>query len=79
MLAALGPKMLQLAAERTDGAHPYFIPVEHTAFAREQMGPEGPAASREQAVVLETDPTKAREIARTHMRTYSPCPTTRTT
>ncbi len=55
VLAALGPKMLRLAAERTDGAHPYFVPVEHTAFAREAMG-EGPWLCVEQAVVLETDP-----------------------
>jgi probable F420-dependent oxidoreductase len=41
VLAALGPKMLELAAERTQGAHPYFIPVEHTAFAREVMGDRG--------------------------------------
>ncbi len=73
VLAALGPKMLKLAAERTDGAHPYFIPVEHTAFAREQMGPDAKLYP-EQAVVLETDPTKAREIARTHMSTYLTLP-----
>ena len=36
LLAALGPRMLDLAAERTAGAHPYFVPVEHTAFARER-------------------------------------------
>ena len=62
-LAALGPKMLRLAAERTDGAHPYFIPVEHTAFAREQMGADA-RLYPEQAVVLETDADRAREIAR---------------
>ena len=72
-LAALGPKMLKLAAERTDGAHPYFIPVEHTAFAREQMGPDAKLYP-EQAVVLETDATKAREIARAHMATYLTLP-----
>lgn len=69
VLAALGPRMLRLAAERASGAHPYFVPVEHTAFAREQLG-DGPRLCPEQAVVLETDPTTAREIARTHMRTY---------
>jgi probable F420-dependent oxidoreductase len=68
-LAALGPKMLRLAADRTDGAHPYFVPVEHTAFARETMG-EGPLLLVEQAAVLETDPSKAREIARGHMSIY---------
>ena len=72
-LAALGPKMLKLAAERTDGAHPYFIPVEHTAFAREQMGPDAKLYP-EQAVVLETDAAKAREIARGHMAMYLTLP-----
>src|SRR5438552_4189382 len=38
-LAALGPKMLALAGERTAGAHTYFVPVEHTRFARERLGP----------------------------------------
>lgn len=69
VLAALGPKMLRLAAERTAGAHPYFVPVEHTAFARETMG-EGPLLCVEQAAVLETDPATAREIARGHMGIY---------
>lgn len=63
VLAALGPRMLGLAAERTLGAHPYFVPVEHTAFARRRLGP-GPVLAVEQTVVLETDPTKARRIAR---------------
>lgn len=72
-LAALGPKMLQLAAERTDGAHPYFVPVEHTAFARETMGAEALLAV-EQAVVLETDPEAARAIARGHMAMYLTLP-----
>jgi probable F420-dependent oxidoreductase len=73
VLAALGPRMLQLAAARTDGAHPYFVPVAHTAFAREQMG-AGPKLYPEQAVVLETDPIKAREIARRHMSLYLTLP-----
>ncbi|MCU0309334.1 MAG: LLM class F420-dependent oxidoreductase [Acidimicrobiales bacterium] len=73
VLAALGPKMLRLAAERTDGAHPYFVPVEHTAFARETMG-EGPLLCVEQAVVLEADPDVARRIARAHMSTYLTLP-----
>ena len=73
VLAALGPKMLALAAERTDGAHPYFIPVEHTAFAREQMGPDAKLYP-EQAAVLETDPGRAREIARGHMSMYLTLP-----
>lgn len=73
VLAALGPRMLRLAAERAAGAHPYFVPPEHTAFAREVMGP-GPLLCPEQAVVLETDPTRAREIARGHMAMYLQLP-----
>jgi probable F420-dependent oxidoreductase len=69
VLAALGPKMLKLAAERALGAHPYFVPVEHTAFAREILG-EGPMLCPEQAVVLDTDPDQARTAARLHMATY---------
>jgi probable F420-dependent oxidoreductase len=69
VLAALGPKMLKLSAERGLGAHPYFVPVEHTAVAREALG-VGPLLAPEQAVVFETDATKAREIARRHMATY---------
>lgn len=73
VLAALGPKMLKLAAERGAGAHPYFTPVEHTAFARETMG-SGALLAPELAVVLETDATKAREIARKYMTTYTRLP-----
>jgi probable F420-dependent oxidoreductase len=63
VLAALGPKMLELAAERTLGAHPYFVPVEHTAFARQRLGRE-PVLAVEQTVVLESDPSQARPVAR---------------
>jgi probable F420-dependent oxidoreductase len=73
VLAALGPKMLQLAAERAGGAHPYFVPPEHTARAREILGSDRLLAV-EQAVVLETDPAKAREIARTHTSRYLALP-----
>jgi len=73
VLAALGPKMLKLAADRCGGAHPYFIPVEHTAMARSVMGADALLAP-EQAVVFETDPTKARAIARQHMNTYTRLP-----
>lgn len=69
VIGALAPKMLALAAERTNGAHPYFVPPEHTAFARQTMG-KGPLLAPEQAAVLETDPSKARAIARGHMATY---------
>lgn len=68
-LAALGPKMLELAAARTTGAHPYLVTPRHTAEARRIMGPEALLAP-EQGVILETDPAKAREIARKFMRHY---------
>ncbi len=66
--------MLRLAAERAGGAHPYFVPPEHTARAREILGSDRLLAV-EQAVVLESDPDKAREIARVHTSRYLPCPT----
>lgn len=68
-LAALGPKMLKLAAERTLGAHPYFVPVEHTPIARAALGPDALLAP-EQAVVFSTDATEARAVARGFMKTY---------
>jgi probable F420-dependent oxidoreductase len=73
VLAALGPKMLALAAERADGAHPYNVPPEHTARAREILGPEKLLAP-EQAVVLETDPDEARRIGREHLAVYLDLP-----
>ena len=73
VLAALGPKMLQLAATKAQGAHPYFVPVEHTSVAREALG-EGPLLCPEQAVVLDTDPESARAAARLHMATYLTLP-----
>ena len=69
VLAALGPKMLRLAAERTLGAHPYFVPLEHTAVARKELGP-GPLLAVEQAAVLSNDPVVARATARRHMKRY---------
>jgi len=69
VIGALAPKMLALAAQRTLGAHPYFVPPEHTARAREIMG-KGPLLAPEQAVILETDPATARAIARGHMAMY---------
>jgi probable F420-dependent oxidoreductase len=63
LLAALGPRMLALAGARAAGAHPYFVPVEHTARARETLGTR-PLLAPEVTVVLETDPTKARALAR---------------
>ena len=73
VLAALGPKMLALAAERADGAHPYNVPPEHTARARDILGPAKLLAP-EQAVLLETDPVEARRIARGHMAIYLDLP-----
>lgn len=69
VIGALHPKMLKLSAERAWGAHPYFVPPEHTAWARGILG-SGPLLAPEQAVVLETDPSVARQIARVHMATY---------
>ena len=69
VLAALGPMMLKLSAERADGAHPYNTTPKHTAQARELLGP-GPYLCPEQAVVLETDPAKARAIARKFLEIY---------
>ncbi len=73
VLAALGPKMLQLAGERADGAHPYNVNPEHTAQAREILGPK-PYLCPEQAVVLETDPDKARQIGRAFLGLYLKLP-----
>ena len=69
VLAALGPKMLELSRDMADGCHPYFVPVEHTAIAREAVGPDKIVAV-EQMVVFETDPSTARDIARKHMKVY---------
>ena len=73
VIAALGPKMLQLAAKRADGAHPYNVSPEHTAKARELLG-AGPLLCVEQAVVLETNPAKARDIARKFLKIYLTLP-----
>ena len=73
VLAALGPKMLDLARERSDGAHPYFVPVEHTALARERLGADKVLAP-EQAVILTDDADRARELAREHVAFYMTAP-----
>lgn len=73
VLAALGPKMLKLAAERTAGALPYFVPPEHTAIARGEMGPQ-PLLAVEQMVVLDADASTARATARQHMAVYLQAP-----
>ena len=69
VLAALGPRMLRLAAQRGAGAHTYLVPVEHTELARRTMG-EAALLAPEQAVVLEPDPTAARAIARRFLHNY---------
>lgn len=68
VIAALGPRMLELARARSAGTHPYLVTPELTARARAGIG-DGLVAS-EQGVVLETDPARAREIARMHLATY---------
>jgi probable F420-dependent oxidoreductase len=73
VLAALGPKMLRLSAEKASGAHPYFVPVEHTALAREIVGPDALLAP-EQMVVLDTDRARARQTARAGMAIYLRAP-----
>lgn len=69
VLAALGPKMLELAAERTDGAHPYFVPVEHTAIARNHLGPDACLAT-EMTAVLATDRSAGLAVARAFAKHY---------
>ena len=64
--AALGPKMLDLAAERSRGTHPYFTTAEHTRAARERVGPDAVVAPGV-ACVVETDA----EVARGHAREYA--------
>src|SRR5215472_1761467 len=71
VIAALHPKMLALAAAETQGTHTYFVPPEHTAKARAAIGPK-PWICAAQAVILESDATKARTMARTYMKTYVP-------
>ena len=63
VLAALGPRVLRLAAERTAGAHPYLVTPEHTALARRTLGPQ-PLLAPEHKVVLDPDPERARALGR---------------
>jgi probable F420-dependent oxidoreductase len=69
VIAALGPRMLQLARTRSAGTHPYLVTPELTNAARAGIGADGLVAC-EQGVVLETDPGKARDIARSHLKMY---------
>ena len=73
VLAALGPRMMGLARDRSAGAHPYFVPVEHTSLARDILG-VGPILAPELAVVLESDATKARHQARGYTAGYLTLP-----
>lgn len=63
VIAALGPRMLDIAAECADGAHPYNVTPQHTADAGRRLGP-GKLLCPEQMVLLETDPAEARAIGR---------------
>jgi probable F420-dependent oxidoreductase len=73
VLAALRDKMLDLASTRTAGAHPYLVPPEHTARARKVMGDDAWLCP-EQMVILETDATKARKVARDQLAVYLSLP-----
>jgi probable F420-dependent oxidoreductase len=73
VLAALGPRMLELAAARADGAHPYFVPVDHTPGARKALGAT-PCLAVEQTAVLSTDADAARRIGRAFAKHYLALP-----
>ena len=69
VLAALGPRMLELARDRSRGAHPYLVTPEHTGWARTVLG-QGPLLAPEQHVVLDSDLGRARATAREYLATY---------
>jgi probable F420-dependent oxidoreductase len=69
VVAALGPKMIELAAQRSLGTHPYFTTVEHTRFAREHAGPEALVAP-ELTVVVDPGPESGRAKARAFAARY---------
>jgi probable F420-dependent oxidoreductase len=73
VLAALGPRMLHLAASRSAGAHPYFVPPEHTVLARAELGPDRLLAP-EQTVALERDRAAARALGRQFCARYLTLP-----
>lgn len=73
LIAALGPRMLRAAASRALGAHTYFVPVEHTAKARELLGPE-PVLAVEQTAIVSGDAAVARGIARPWAAEYLELP-----
>jgi probable F420-dependent oxidoreductase len=69
LLAALAPRMIDLAASRAAGSIPYFVPVGHTRFSRQRLG-EGPLLAPEMACVLDADPDRARAKARDFAELY---------
>jgi len=69
VLAALRPRMIGLARDRAAGIHPYFVPADHIARAREILGADA-MIGVELAVVLDRHPSSARETARRHTATY---------
>jgi probable F420-dependent oxidoreductase len=73
VLAALRPRMLGLARDRAAGIHPYFVPPEHIAHARDIVGPDATIGA-ELAVVLDTDAASARATARRHTTIYTTLP-----
>jgi len=73
VLAALGPKMLELAATRSRGAHPYLVTPEHTRYAREHLG-DGPLLLPEQTVLLTDDKAQARAVGTDWLRAYLALP-----
>lgn len=73
LIAALGPKMLELAATAADGAHPYWTTPEHTAMAREKVGADA-LLCVEQKVILSTDADAARAAANKQLDRYAPLP-----
>jgi probable F420-dependent oxidoreductase len=68
-LLLMQPRMLALSAEKAAGAHTYLVTPEHTATAREILGPK-PVLAPEQMVILHDDPTEARRIARLYLARY---------
>lgn len=73
VIAALGPRMTALGAKNAAGIHPYNVTPEHTAWAREIVGPE-PWVCVEQKIMLTTDANQARKVAREGMARYMPLP-----
>jgi probable F420-dependent oxidoreductase len=71
LLAALAPGMMRLAAQRTDGSHPYLVTPAHTEEARATLGPDKILAP-EQGIVMLDDPAEARRAAREHLAIYLP-------